>query len=168
MGHGDNKAPGELRPSVDKTTGTGTGKYMYVQPSETTKKGDIASLISPVFNGTEAGDKFVMFYLYHDQENETDFMTFNCCIRPVGWNESVCWIEFDNVIITVKRWRYLPVPRLPPGPYQVIIQAVCGEGKKSVIAIDDFAVFNVKYDFPCSRAKGRLVREGNRNRRRVI
>uniref|UniRef100_A0A914UT72 Fibrinogen C-terminal domain-containing protein n=1 Tax=Plectus sambesii TaxID=2011161 RepID=A0A914UT72_9BILA len=157
MGHGDDKTPGELRPSVDQTTRTGTGKYMYVQPSETTKKGDIASLISPVFNGTEAGDKFITFYIYHDQENETDFMTFNCCIRPVGWNESVCWIEFDNVRITVKRWRYLDVPRLPPGPYQVIIQAVCGEGKKSVIAIDDFAVLNIKYDYPCSRAKGRPV-----------
>lgn len=28
----------------------------------------------------------------------------------------------------------------------MIIQAVCGEGKKGVVAIDDFAVLNVKYD----------------------
>ncbi|XP_044764044.1 uncharacterized protein LOC123320709 [Coccinella septempunctata] len=126
-------------PSYDHTLGEGEGGYyMYIE-SSSRNENDTARLVSPVYEKTTENTCFVFYYhmygstigtlrAYLRMINETgNFRPSKAFFEQKG-NQGDRWIRSVHLFDTI------------PEDYQIIIEAVRGNGYVSDIAIDDVSI----------------------------
>ncbi|XP_078575826.1 MAM and LDL-receptor class A domain-containing protein 1-like [Branchiostoma floridae x Branchiostoma japonicum] len=118
-------------PTVDHTTGTGLGHYMYVETSTSQPIGDTARLISPSYRVYPDG-QCLLFWAHM---NGNRISTLRVSVKAGGTTTEI-WSRSGN---QGNQWFSVAVSILATGSYQVIF-----EGAKGLtfadIAIDDVSI----------------------------
>lgn len=121
-------------PSVDHTTGTAQGNYLYIEPSVFCMNRE-AIVLTPCFDFTNHPDAVVRFW-YHMWGEHTGRLHLDALVNgniiydiipPLMGNQS-------------NEWREASVTGLPQALVSFRFRGVTGPGQNSDIAIDDFEV----------------------------
>eukprot|EP00795_Rhopilema_esculentum_P012712 gene12712-3431_t len=123
-------------PSVDHTTGTAAGYYMFIETSSPRKVGDVAYLMSEMFLPTSLRGRCIKFWYHMMGGNigtlNVNLMTQNGTKIPV-W--SLTGQQGNN-------WMYGQAPIRSNVDYQMIFEGVRGNGFQGDIALDDIEFTN--------------------------
>ncbi|XP_065683248.1 meprin A subunit beta-like isoform X1 [Hydra vulgaris] len=122
-------------PDTDHTTGR-LGIYLYIEASPPQKKNDKARLKTKWFEKPLSAQCFSVFYSMYSQ-NASMIGEFNIYIDDT--------ITIKNIFSQSKSepnndWKNLLIDIKPEGPYQIIFEAIVGNGGLGDIAIDDISI----------------------------
>ena len=123
-------------PSVDHTTGSQNGYYIYIDSSLPRIQNDKARIISPVYTGTRnSGDCFKFWYHMYGESTGT----LNVLIKENGILTKNIWERSGNL---GNQWRYAHVTIDNPNDFQVVFEGVIGTNHTGDIAVDDIEIEN--------------------------
>ncbi|XP_019616525.1 PREDICTED: MAM and LDL-receptor class A domain-containing protein 1-like [Branchiostoma belcheri] len=120
-------------PSVDHTLGTALGYYMYLETSVPGNQGDAARLVSSPFPANSA--PYCLRFYYHMFGDSTG--TLNVYIRKQGILGTPVWTVSGN---QGNAWQFGHAQMDGSSSFNVVFEAVRGNGFRGDIAIDDVTV----------------------------
>ncbi|XP_076332023.1 meprin A subunit beta-like isoform X2 [Tachypleus tridentatus] len=127
-------------PSIDHTTGTNKGSYLYVEASYPRKPGDRARITSPVFQG-DSHDRCLIFY-YHMYGEDMGMLQVHV---QQDKDISELWHRSGNL---GDLWRKKVLHFQPePKPFQIIFEGQVANGTRSDMALDDIILKTGACDF---------------------
>eukprot|EP00794_Sanderia_malayensis_P017044 gene17044-18759_t len=118
-------------PSVDHTLKTGQGTYIYAEMSSPRRRGDKASIRSPVI---QKNDAMCMEFWYHMYGYHTGTLNVYRTATGVGSIKSIIWSRRGNL---GNKWNVARATVTAGTGRQIIFEAVTGSGWSGDIAIDD-------------------------------
>jgi hypothetical protein len=123
-------------PSIDHTTGSQNGYYIYIESSFPQKKGDKARIISPTYPATSGtGDCFKFWF----HLNGLDIGTLNVWIRQNNQLFKNIWSRSGNL---GDIWRYGHVTVKSNTEFQMVLEGIVGSSHYGDAAIDDIEIAN--------------------------
>ncbi|CAH1243820.1 MDGA1 [Branchiostoma lanceolatum] len=129
--HSGGTPSGNTGPTVDHTTGTSSGYYMYIETSGP-QDGDAARLISPSYRPYTDGQ--CLLFWAHMYGGYVGTLTVSV---KAGGTTTVIWSRSRN---QGNQWFSVAVNIPTTGSYQVIFEGVKGELAHGDIAIDDVSI----------------------------
>lgn len=130
-------------PSVDHTTGTSSGKYLYFESSSSSVQGYIANLVSPVFDFTNAPAPELRFWYHmYGQSMGTMHLDVN---TGTGWTLDIVPSWTDDL----DQWQEKVVSLASYGGMSAVqfrIRGVRGSNFYSDMAVDDITVISLLPD----------------------
>ncbi|CAH1243823.1 PTPRA [Branchiostoma lanceolatum] len=128
---------GRTGPTVDHTTGTSSGHYMYIETTLPRQDGDIARLISPTYRAYPDGQCLLFWtHMYGGQIIKGYVGTLTVSVKADVGTTGI-WTKSGN---QGNQWFNVAVSITSTGSYQVIFEAVKGELAHGDIAIDDVSI----------------------------
>ncbi|XP_019642580.1 PREDICTED: MAM and LDL-receptor class A domain-containing protein 1-like [Branchiostoma belcheri] len=119
-------------PTVDHTTGTSTGHYMYIETSLPREQGDTARLLSPSYRRYPDGQCLLFWtHMYG-----VHIGTLKVSVKTGGTTSDI-WTRSGN---QGDQWFSVAVNIPANNSYQVIFEGVRGSGIHGDIAIDDVSI----------------------------
>jgi hypothetical protein len=123
-------------PSIDHTTGSQNGYYIFIETSYPQKQGDKARLISPTYPATSGtGDCFKFWF----HLNGLDIGTLNVWIRQNNQLIKNIWSRSGNL---GDIWRYGHVTVKSNTEFQMVLEGIVGKSFLGDAAIDDIEITN--------------------------
>ncbi|XP_047128245.1 MAM and LDL-receptor class A domain-containing protein 1 isoform X1 [Hydra vulgaris] len=119
-------------PTVDHTTNTTKGTYIYLETSWPRKENDTAALISPIIPGNGTRATYCLWFAYHMYGPHVD--TLKVYTQSQGQTRPPIWIRKGS---KGPEWRHAEVSVDVLYDTQVIIEGTRGTDYKGDIAIDD-------------------------------
>ncbi|XP_043916261.1 MAM domain-containing glycosylphosphatidylinositol anchor protein 1 [Protopterus annectens] len=126
-------------PTIDRS-GIPEGYYMYIEASKPRVNGERARLISPVYNiSSKPGSRsyYCVSFYYHMYGKHIG--SLNVLVRGRGKRtmDTQVWTLSKN---QGNRWKQANIPIIPSTPFQIVFEAIRGDGYEGDIAIDDITV----------------------------
>ncbi|KAF2366781.1 MAM domain, partial [Trinorchestia longiramus] len=126
------------RPRFDHTYGNVSGHYVYMDSTVNAGWNDVARLYSPVLKPFVISPSCVTLWLYRSVRSTGEV---NIYVKPESEDLD---IQAPEVQITDEAWNgwhlvYISLQDIDE-PFQVVLEAVWGDGYMSDIAVDDFLV----------------------------
>ncbi|KAK3718970.1 hypothetical protein QZH41_017584, partial [Actinostola sp. cb2023] len=118
-------------PSVDHTTGSVIGYYMYIETSLPRVSGDTARLIS---NSLPATNQTCLSFWYHMYGS--DINTLRVLIKK-GLSKSIVWSKSGQ---QGNKWFEGKVNLTSKDEFQILFEGIRGSGFEGDIAIDDISI----------------------------
>ena len=142
-------------PSVDHTTGTTAGYYMYYETSTPVAPGDVANLLTPTVNITGHDNPTLRFF-YNMYGSSMGTLSVDVYDGHEWYNDQ--WtMSGDHGDVWLEANVFL-APFLAAGDIQVRFRGICGSSWASDMAIDDVCFYNP----PCGSVNGYVQEAGAR------
>ncbi|XP_022097777.1 MAM and LDL-receptor class A domain-containing protein 2-like [Acanthaster planci] len=130
-------------PSVDHTTSSGLGYYIYTEASSPRVVGDNAILESQVYSPTDpsSGTCFTFWYNMYGL-NIGDLVMYQ--VKDLGGSRTatVLWTLIGQQSTSELDWRYGQFPVTSDEDYQILIEGIIGADYTGDIAVDDILITN--------------------------
>ncbi|XP_077978860.1 MAM and LDL-receptor class A domain-containing protein 1-like [Glandiceps talaboti] len=123
-------------PSIDHTTGSSAGKYLYVEASSPRRPGEVARFTSIIFDATSSSGHCLIFW-YH--MNGADIGTLRVLIKEQNGYEQIVWqLSGDYGDI----WLEGQVGITTNGFYEVYFEGIIGNDYLGDMSLDDISFTN--------------------------
>ncbi|XP_077864896.1 meprin A subunit beta-like [Saccoglossus kowalevskii] len=122
-------------PTIDHTTGTNKGKYLYIESSSPRVEGDKALLVSPIYPDKS---KCLRFY-YHMYGEHVGTINVYMRAEALFGTSSLGELIFSLTGEQVNMWKLAEIEVRPDSPFQIVFEGIRGVSYRGDFAIDDIS-----------------------------